>query len=366
MSDLNEKQKNKTVRKILFIVFAVFILAVAVLGFAGYRYVMNGLEPVDETSEEVIQVEIPSGSTRRNIAMILEEKGLINSSLVFDYYARFSDDNQYQAGYYLMSPSMSVDEMLGYLNDGGTPLDETLDRVAVPEGIHIDLIAARVEENTDFTADEFIEVVEDEVLINELVDKYPELLTDALAAKEETRYVLEGYLFPATYEVYQDTSLENLVTQMISRMNQAVQPHYEDIAESDLNVHETLALASHIEREGVTDEDRQLISGVFYNRLEVDMPLQTDPSVAYALGEHRERTSYADLEVDSPYNTYMYKGVGAGPINSPSESAIYASIHPEETDYLYFLADINTMEIYYSEDYEQHLRYRDEYINNND
>lgn len=365
MSDLNEKKKNRTVRKVLFIVLAAFILAVVVLGFAGYRYVANGLEPVNESSEEVIEVEIPSGSTRGDIAQILEDKGLIHSALVFDYYVRFSNENHFQAGNYFMSPSMSVEEMVSYLNEGGTPIVNTIGRIAIPEGIHIESIAERIEESTDFSAGDFLAIVEDKAFIAELAEEYPDLLTDALEAEAVTRYDLEGYLFPATYEIYQETSLEDLVTQMVARMNQALQPHYEAIEESDLTVHEMLTLASYIEREGITDKDRQLISGVFYNRLATDMPLQTDPSVAYALGEHRERTSYADLEVDSPYNTYMYKGVGAGPINNPSESAIYASIHPEETDYLYFLADIHTKEIYYSENYKQHLLYQEEHINKN-
>lgn len=140
--------------------------------------------------------------------------------------------------------------------------------------------------------------------------------------------------------------------------------YYEAIEAGELNVHETLTLASYIEREGVTDEDRKKIASVFYNRLELDMPLQTDPSVAYALGEHREFTTYSDLEVDSPYNTYRYNGMGAGPINSPSASAIEAAVEPADTDYLYFLANIQTGEIFYSTNYEDHLILQEEHVGN--
>ena len=361
---MNERQKNKTVRKIVTSVIIIFLLAIGILAFTGYRYIQNGLHPVDTGSEEVVEVEIPTGSTRRDIAEILEENDLINSSLVFDFYVRFHEESDFQAGTYLMSPSMSVEEIVEYLNEGGTPImEQPVATITIPEGIHIEDIAERFEEDTEFSNEAFTELIEDAEFIERMGDKYPELLTDALNA-EETRYTLEGYLFPATYDIFEDTSLEEIVDQMIGRMDQAVQPHAEAISEMELNVHEVLTLASHIEREGVSDEDRQLISGVFHNRLDVGMPLQTDPSVSYALGEHRELTTYDDLEVDSPYNTYMYAGVGAGPIASPSEEAIYASIHPEETDYMYFLANIHTGEIYYSETYEEHLQLQNEHIGN--
>lgn len=367
MSDLNETRKKKTVRKILLSILTLFVVAAVILGVSGYFYVKNSLEPVDENSEEVVEIEIPTGSNRKNIADILETNDLISSSFIFDFYTRFQGDNHFQAGSYLMSPSMSMEEMVEYLNAGGTPIsEEPVGRVTVPEGVDIELIAERVDENTDFTADEFMEQIQDETYIEELVSKHPALLTDTFETTAETRYVLEGYLFPATYEVFEETSIESLITQMVSRMDQALLPYYEEIEDSELNVHEVLTLASYIEREGTTDEDRQLISGVFYNRLAEDMPLQTDPSVSYALGEHRERTTYKDLEVDSPYNTYMYAGVGPGPINSPSESAIEAAVHPKETSYMYFLANLETGDIYFSETYDQHIEYQNEHLRNND
>jgi len=363
---LDESRKTTTVRKIIFIALAVLVLALVIGGFVGYRYVQNSLAPMNENSEEVVEVEIPTGSSSSDIGAILEENELINNSTIFDYYVRFEGDNNFQAGAYTMSPAMSVEEMVDALNEGGTAIAvEPNSRLTIPEGIHIEEIAARVEENSEFSASEFMDIIENQSFTNELQAQYPDLLTDALEAADVTRYVLEGYLFPATYGIYDDTTLEGLITNMVERMDQALQPHYEDIAASDLNVHEILTLASYIEREGTTAEDREMISGVFYNRLEEGMPLQTDPSVSYALGEHRERTSYEDLEVDSPYNTYMYNGIGAGPINSPSESAIHASVNPVATDYMYFLADLDTGNIYYSENYDQHIEYQNEYLRDN-
>lgn len=360
---MNERKKNKTVRNILLGIVLIFIVALGFLVFKGYQYVTESLEPMDANSEEVVEVEIPTGSTRRDIGAILEEHDLIDSAFIFEYYVRYLEQNDFQAGTYLMSPSMSMEEMIVYLNEGGTPIMETaIGSVTVPEGIHIEQIAEIIEEETEFTSDLFMERIQNDEFIQSLAQEYPNLLTDALRAADNTRYTLEGYLFPATYEIFAETTLDNLVRQMVMRMDQALQPYYSTIQSGGYNVHNILTLASYIEREGVTEEDRGLISGVFYNRLRAGMPLQTDPSVAYALGEHLERTSLSDLEVDSPYNTYLYPGVGAGPINSPSESAIHASVNPTDTTYMYFLADIDTGDVYYSETYEQHLEYQEQYI----
>lgn len=360
---MSETQKNNTVRKIVIRMVILFILAIGVLAFAGYRYVSNGLNPVDVGSDEIVEVEIPSGSTRRDIAIILEEKDLINSSLVFDFYVRFSDKSDFQAGTYKMSPSMTVEEIVDYLHEGGSPIVAAM--ITIPEGVHIEYIAELFEENSEYSKEEFLELVENPEFIERMVETYPDLLTDA-QAEEDTRYTLEGYLFPASYDLREEVTLEDIVEEMIARMDQVLQPYLEDIQASDLNVHETLTLASHIEREGVTEEDRKLISGVFHNRLEEGMLLQTDPSVSYALGEHREFTTHDDLEIDSPYNTYMYPGVGVGPIASPSEAAIYASVYPAETDYMYFLADIQTGNIYYTETFEEHLELQEQYIGNDE
>lgn len=330
-----------------------------------YYFVQKGLNPVDADSEEVVEIEIPMGSNKKQIGAILEKNQLIHSSLIYQLYLRLNNEKNFQAGTYLMSPSMSLQEIIQYLNEGGTPIiPEPIARLTIPEGLTIEQIAKKVEEQTDFKATDFMELVQDETFIQKMADTYPELLTDALAATE-THYTLEGYLYPATYEIFEDTSLEALLTDIIAMENQVMTSYYPQIQENELNIHELLTLASYIEGEGVSDADRALIAGVFYNRLEIDMLLRTDPSVSYALGEHKERITFADLEVDSPYNTYKYAGIGPGPINNPSESAIRASLNPAETDYLFFLADLKTGNVYFSKDYEQHLEYKKEYLDNN-
>ena len=177
------------------------------------------------------------------------------------------------------------------------------------------------------------------------------------------KYPLEGYLFPATYDYLAGMTLEDLVTQMVSTMNLEFQAIREDLDNTWLSFHQVLTLASIVEREGITDEDRALIAGVFLNRIDVGMPLQSDITVLYALGEHKELVTLEDLEVDSPYNLYMYTGLAPGPYNSPSMSSIMATIYPTYSEYYYFVADLDTQEIYYSSNIDDHNALVEQYVN---
>lgn len=354
-----KKKTNNLLKKTLLIT----LLFIGIVSFLGYRYLRNGLHPKDESNDELVEVTVPLGSNRNQIGEILEEKDLINSSLIFKIYTKVKQENNFQAGSYQISQSMSLEEITGYLKDGGTPIpQDALGRLTIAEGIPIEEIADRIERQTDLTSERFMKIIQDSTYVKDMIAKYPELLADAEEASDNTRYTLEGYLFPATYDIFEETTVESLIDEMLMQTNQVMTSYYDEIENSPLNVHEILTLASYIEREGTADKDRELISGVFYNRMELGMPLQTDPSVSYALGIHRERVSHADLEVDSPYNTYMYTGIGAGPINSPSESAIKASVYPAETEYLYFLADLKTGNVYFAETYDEHLEYKSEYL----
>lgn len=357
------KQSTHTVRKIVLSIVSILIILLIILVVSGYHYYTTSLEPLEPESNEDVPVEIPIGSSRTDIARILEENNIIRSAFVFNYHLRFTGEEGFQAGYYLFSPSMSTDEIVWYLQEGGTPItEESTGRLTIPEGYTIEQVAIVVENQTEYSIEDFFELVESEDFLNEKADDYPELLSGAIELREETLYTLEGYLYPATYEFTEETTLEELVTQMIIRMDTVFNAYYDEIEENDTTVHDILTMASFIEREGITYEDRELISGVFYNRLAIDMPLQTDVSVTYALGEHQERITYDDLEVDSPYNLYKHRGIGPGPVNNPDEESIRASMYPAETDYMFFLADLATRNIYFSETYDQHLEYQNEYL----
>ncbi|WP_035053485.1 endolytic transglycosylase MltG [Carnobacterium pleistocenium] len=358
----SERQKEKKlVKRIVLSILAAFILLLILFGLIGYQYVTTSLEPLDEENKTEKMVEIPTGSSSKDIARILQDNGVIKSAIVFSYYIRLNNETGFQAGEYEFSPSMSLDLIIDQLQQGGTTAEYEGIRILVKEGTSIDQIGDTVAENTEYTKEDFLTAIQDEKFLADVLIKYPELLTSALEA-EDTRYQLEGYLFPATYDFPEEMSLEELIENMISRMDEEMQTFYPEIKDSDRTIQDILTIASLVEREGFTLEDRKLIAGVFYNRLAIDMPLQTDIAVLYALNEHKEYISNTDVSVESPYNLYRYPGFGPGPVNSPSADAIKATLQPTESEYIYFLADMETGKIYYAETYEQHLEYKAEYV----
>lgn len=135
---------------------------------------------------------------------------------------------------------------------------------------------------------------------------------------------------------------------MIAKMNTVMEQYTPTIHAKNLTNQQVLTLASLVEKEGVKEADRKQIAQVFFNRLAADMPIQSDISILYALGEHKETVTYADLEVDSSYNLYKNTGYGPGPLDSPSEESIKAVLNPTPSDYLYFVADISTGKVYFS------------------
>jgi hypothetical protein len=273
--------------------------------------------------------------------------------------------NGLQAGHYDLSPSMDADTIIATLQKGGKPIEVDVDtKLTVVEGMQLEQIAQMVEENTPIKAADFLATANDASFIEELKSQYPSLIS-GLDGVEGLKYKLEGYLYPATYDYIAGTNVKDLIKQMVGKMNLEYQKLKEDMGNTSLSFHQILTLASIIEKEGVTDEDRKLISGVFYNRMNNDMPLQSDITVLYALGEHKELVTIKDTEVDSPYNLYKHTGLGPGPYNSPSLSAIQAAIYPTASDYFYFVADIETGNVYYATTLEEHEALVAKYVNKN-
>ena len=197
--------------------------------------------------------------------------------------------------------------------------------------------------------------------------KYPKLLS-SLPSADQVTYRLEGYLFPATYSYYKETSMEDIVEEMISTMDSYMSQYYDTIAASGKSVNDVLTLASLVEKEGSTDDDRRNIASVFYNRMNNNMPLQSNIAILYAMGKLGEETSLAadasiDTSIDSPYNVYTNTGLMPGPVDSPSLAAIEATVNPASTDYYYFVADVKTGKVYYSENFDDHQANVEKYVN---
>lgn len=347
----HHRRRFPWVAVIMLVCIAVVVLAVTQIG-------RNWLVPANANDTRIVEVEIPEGTPVSTMGDILEEQGLIRSSSAFSLLVRVQGAAaNLQAGVHDLSPSMTMPEIVAALQEGAE--EAGMLKVTVNEGLTVDQIAEVVADSTSYSAEDFLNLMTNQEFLAQLVQQYP-ILTDSYN-NPNVRYVLEGYLFPATYDVAQGETLESLVTQMVDKTNEVLSKYQADIDASSYSLQDIMSIASLVEKEGQTTEDRKLIAGVFYNRLEQGMPIQSDISVLYALGTHKEMVTYDDLEVDSPYNLYTNAGLPPGPMNSPSEDAIAAALEPTDNDYLYFYANLKTGEVFYTDNYEQHQAWAQEY-----
>ncbi|GLO66663.1 MULTISPECIES: endolytic transglycosylase MltG [Oceanobacillus] len=354
-------EEASTVRKIVSIIIIAMVLILIIGGISGYLYISSSLKPVNPDSDEKIAVEIPMGSSTSTIANTLEENGIIKDARVFRFYTKFNNITEFQAGEYTFTPSMNFNEIIESLQTGRVVMEAT-HRITIPEGLTVDQIAEIYSENLDFTKEEFLERINDDAYIEELIEKYPDLLTEEIL-QEDIRTPLEGYLFASTYDFYEENpSIDTIIEKMLQQTQTVYNRYREQVESTEFTVHEAITFASIIEKETAAEEQRPQISGVFYNRIENDMKLQTDPTVIYALGEHQEVVTFEDLEVESPYNTYLVEALPIGPISNFAENSLKAVVEPEESNYLYFLHD-SEGNLHFAEDFEQHVENREEYIN---
>ena len=357
------KKETSIIKKIMRYFMIALLLIVIIGGFFTWNYIKSETQPVDTAQTELVSFEIEQGASVKEVSKALEKEGIIRNSKLFNFYLKFKNVSGFKSGLYHVSKSMTLDEIIAELSGAGKDKDQNATKVLIREGEQLTDIAKEVEKSTKYSAEDFMAKVQDEDFLRYLVQKFPKLLTQSYNGYQ-VKYVLEGYLFPATYDMNDSKTLQMLITEMVAKTDEVMSKYYDKILKSDYTLQQILALASLIEKEGTKLEDRKKISSVFHNRIKENMKLQTDVSVQYALGEHKESLSLSDLEVDSPYNLYQNYGVGPGPYNSPSEDSIVAALEPEKTDYLYFLADIHTKEIYYAKTYEEHLELKAKYIDN--
>ena len=357
------KKETSIIKKIMKYFMIALLVIVLVGGFFTWNYIKGETQPVDTAQTELVSFEIEQGASVKEVSKALEKEGIIRNSKLFNFYLKFKNVSGFKSGLYHVSKSMTLDEIIAELSGQGKDKDQNATKVLIREGEQLTEIAKELEKSTKYSAEDFMAKVQDEDFLRYLVQKFPKLLTQSYNGYQ-VKYVLEGYLFPATYDMNDSKTLQMLITEMVAKTDEVMSKYYDKILASDYTLQEIMAMASLIEKEGSKLEDRKKISSVFHNRIKENMKLQTDVSVQYALGEHKESLSLSDLEVDSPYNLYQNYGVGPGPYNSPSEDSIVAALEPANTDYLYFLADIHTKEIYYAKTYEEHLELKAKYIDN--
>ena len=366
MSD-EKRARNRIVRRITVVILAIFLLVIATGSALAYVFVKRSIEPIDPTSTETVEIEVPLGAGSGYIGELLEENGLVRSSTIFRFYTRFKNESSFQAGTYTLSPSQSIDELIETLQTGKVIVVPDI-KLVIPEGFTIDQVIARLAKMAEIPKEEISEQLSDREYIQSLVNEH-EMLTEEVL-QEGIYHPLEGYLFPATYEFNKGVTLNEIIDEMLLPTESMYQEYKDRIADSGRTFHETLALASVVEKEAVSTEDRKEIAGVFENRLNDGMKLQSDPTVWYGTGETSIFTSFADLENDSLYNTYRYEGIPIGPIAAVSRDAFEAVLNPNDTENIYFYArppreGFPNGEVLFEVDYEDHQqnvnKYRSEW-----
>ena len=347
---------KKVARIVLVLIILIIIIAIIAFCVVKSKY-ENSLTPVnsEENSESII-VEISQGMSTSQIADLLEEENVIQNATMFKVYIKLNDVGNFQAGKYEFENGKDDVESICQKLVNGDIYDESV-TITFVEGKTIEDYAEVIEENTNNTAEEVLELANSEEYIESLIDKYW-FITDEVE-DDDIYYSLEGYILPDTYTFEnEDVSVEEIFSYIFNYMDSYLSEYEGEIEDSGFTVHELLTLASVVELEGKTDEARQGIAGVFLNRLDSEMSLGSDVTTYYAFGLDMatEELTTKQLNTENPYNTRgpnMKGKLPVGPICSPSKSAIYATLNPENTDCYYFVADKNG-EIYFSKTYSEH------------
>jgi UPF0755 protein len=306
---------------------AALILLVLLAAAAAAGYVWYSIEkPYGTIPADGLYVDIPHGASRRAVAHVLEKAGVIRNSFSFELYARRHPKRTLQAGEYLFDRALSAKQVFWRLANG----EVYVQPFTVREGETIYDIARNLEASKYMSADDFLKAAED---TSDIKDLYPEART------------LEGFLFPATYNLPKHASAQELTGMMVRKFREAlanVLPNEDPATDPPVSIGSAVTLASLVERETPKPDERPLVAGVFTNRLVKNIPLQCDPTVIYALqmdDEYKGTLTLRDLRINSPYNTYRNRGLPPGPIGNPGEVALRAALHPATTDYLYFVAN---------------------------
>ncbi len=310
--------------KLAFIVALAFVLVKA--SKWSYNEGYNILASNNSGAIKTVSVTIPKGASTEQIANILEDAGLINSTFFFRMMSKINGvENKYQYGDYTFSTSKSQDEIMKTLTTEGAKKD--VRKFTLVEGLTLEQTAKSLAEQGVCSVSDFYEALD---------EHWNYAFLDSIPSDRKIKY--QGYILPDTYEVYADATAKEVLGVIFNEMNKLWTDERIAQAESrGLTVDEVLTIASIIEREVKEKSEQPLVASVIYNRLEQNMPLQMCSTIMYALKVPREKLYDVDLQVESPYNTYKNIGLPVGPIANPGKDAIIAALEPDNTDYLYFV-----------------------------
>ena len=345
------KKSKKRRRKVNLLKILVCLLVLIVLFSGGSYYMMKtGSQPVDPNTKESQLVDIPEGSSVKSIASLLKEKDLIKNKRVFVKNVRDTGKaEKIKAGKYKLSKNMDNDKIIDKLVRGQIYQDGV--KFTIPEGsISTDIVAKLVAKGLG-QREKFVDLYRNP---SKFADKFPFLKDTRIAT-------LEGFLYPETYYFKKGTSEKEIFEKMLSEFSRVYKASVEPaVKKNNYNFYDTIIMASIVEKEAVNDEDRDTIAGIFYNRLDKKMRLQSDAVLQYGLPQRKGRVLYSDLKVESPYNLYLNKGLPPTPVASPGKKSMVAAANPKKTDYLYFVTNVNGKNSY-SKTFEEHKVSADKY-----
>ncbi len=349
----------------------VFVASASIVA-AGCYYIYQNVrekyfDPVDINDNSAVEVSIKKGSSLSSIAEELEDKELIRNKQIFKLYTDFSDmSSKLKAGTYVLSKNMSFDDIIYTLSKGmeGNPTAKVVLREGFGAAVFgKDIVDAEVEQN----ADPYVVLCKTAEGIEIPMAGLKEVIAEDNKAAVKRKILLEGYLFPDTYEFYKDTDPAVIVQRQIDRFNEIFTDDYLKRAEElDMTVDDIVTLASIIERESKADQFKQ-VSAVLYNRLNDGWPLQSDAALAYGLDVDKLLLDGSQLETENPYNTHLNTGLPIGPIGNPGRAAIEAALWPDETymeeGYMFFaLMNPETGELAFSKTLDEHNAVKQEYL----
>lgn len=282
--------------------------------------------PLPKESGPVL-IKVEPGVCTGEVGELLYSKKVIRSPFLFRAMARIlRADGRIQAGEYRFEPGIFLWDVIFSLVNGKV----VYYTLTVREGLAVEQIASLIEERGFGSKEKFLALAKDVNLVPEFVSR-EEL--------KNTRYPLEGYLFPDTYYIRKGMKEGEIVSLMVRRFSEVFSKELQEKANSmNLTAHEVATLASIVEKEAQVPEERPVIAAVYLNRLKIGMKLDADPTVLYALGKFSGSLLYKDLEFDSPYNTYKYPGLPPGPISNFGKASLEAVVNPANVDYLYFVS----------------------------
>lgn len=349
---MKELLSNLGKKKLIIVLVAALLLILAI----SLIWYFSSISPINKKNQDEIEITVPLGSGTSKIADILKENKVIKSKIAFKIYVKTNKVSNFQAGTYYLKQNMNLKEITEMLKTGTMNNPNQL-KITYIEGKNMRWLAKEIANITSNTEEDVFDLLENEEYIDSLIDKYW-FITDEIK-DEDIYYPLEGYLFPDTYAIEnKDVKVEDIFEKMLDRMEEILNEYKEDIESKGYDVKKILTVASIIEMESMDESGRKDVSSVIYNRLNKGMAIQSDVTTYYAfkvdVGERD--LYYKEINTYNPYNTRgpnMQGKLPIGPISSVSKKSIEAALNPNNTDYLFFVADKNG-KLYFTKTDEEH------------